>query len=438
MKWPFQKTETKSSISEAQLLHTEQHDYPSREWANFAKEGYQQNPTIFRCISLIATNAASIAPQVKVNGEVVENHQLINLLRRPNVDCGAKEFFIEAYSWALLTGNLFTEKTKVGKQVRELWNWQPYLFSIDRSSANPRIPAAYHWNKNGKKSRRWEVDPITGKSDMMHWGLFNPSQDDAFKGMSPMEPAASAGDQLNASNKWRYNLFKNDCRPSGILSTDLPVTSSDEKTLSQRLIEKAKSKFLILGGGLKWTQLALSPKDADFLEGSKYNKQEICEAFGVPTQLMGIEGSQTFANMEQAVLHLYNQTVLPLVDLYYSELSRWFTEDFGPIEICYNPDTIKALEPERRETLKMRLESPDLTVNEKRELLGYERIDEPDADTLFIDPNKLPMGMEVFTPDEMQAQQAAKSMMRIGMSRDEAETKALEMFGESKCHAPNA
>ena len=252
-------------------------------------------------------------------------------------------------------------------------------------------------------------------------------------GQSPMSAAASAGDQLNAANKWRHDLYKNDCRPSGLLSTDQPVTTADEKTLMKRLIEKAKSKILLLGGGLKWTQLGMTPKDADFLNGSKYNKQEICEVFGVATQLLGIEGSMTFANMEQAFIHLYNQTTLPLVDLYYSELSRWFQEDYPGVEVCYNRDTIKALEPERREAMKLKLESPAVTINEKREMMGLPKINEEDADTVFIDPNKLPIGMEVFTPDEMAAQDAAKSFMRMGMGRGEAETKALEMFSESKC-----
>ena len=140
--------------------------------------------------------------------------------------------------------------------------------------------------------------------------------------------------------------------------------------------------------------------------------------------------------MEQAVIHLYNQTVLPLLDLYFSELTRWFAHYYAGIEVCYNRDTIKALEPARQEALRAKLDSPVVTINEKREMLGLEPINETDADTVFIDPNKLPIGMDVFTPDEMVAQEAAKSMMRMGVPRGEAEIKALKMFSEEQCHAP--
>ena len=437
MKWPFSKTiETKSSVSEAQIMHGEQHDYAMQDWKAYSQEGYRLNPTIYRCINIIATNAATVTPIVKVNGERVENHPLELLLKRPNVDCGGVEFLVEAYSWALLTGNLFLEKLKVRNQVSELWNWEPYAFSIERSKINRRMPAAYVFGKGSASVRRWDVDPIKGTSEMMHWGLFNPSADEAFMGQSPLAAAASAGDQLNAANKWRYNLLKNDCRPSGVLSTDQPITTSDEKTLSQRLKEKAQSKFLLLGGGLKWQQLGLTPKDADHLAGSKFNKQEICEVFGVPIQILGIEGSQTFANMEQAILHLYNETVLPLVELYFSELNRWLAPEYGAgVEICYNENEIKALEPERKAALETRLNSDVLTINEKRDLLGYKALNEADADTLFIDPSKLPLGMDVFTSDEMATQEAAKSFMRMGLSRADAESKALDLFTERKCLA---
>ena len=68
-------------------------------------------------------------------------------------------------------------------------------------------------------------------------------------------------------------------------------------------------------------------------------------------------------------------------------------------------------------------------------MLGLEPINESDADTVFIDPNKLPLGMDVFTPDEVAAQDATKAFIKMGMGREDAETKAFEMFSENKCHA---
>lgn len=435
MQWPklFQK-EIKSSVSEAQILHPEHHDYAMQDWRSYAREGYAQNPTIFRCIDLIAKNAASITPKVKVRGIPMMDHPLTKLLDKPNIGCGGVEFRTEVFSWILLTGNVFTERLKAGQKVTELWNWQPYAMSIARSTINPLMPMAYKFNKDGMKQRRWDVDPTSGACDMMHWGLFNPSPDDAFIGLSPLSAAASAGDQLNASNKWRYDTFKNDCRPSGILSTEQAITPADHKTLTQTIKEKANSKFLLLGGGLKWQQLGLSAKDADYLAGSKFNKQEICEVFGVPPQLIGIEGSQTFANFEEARYGFWLTTVIPLMDLWYSEMNRWLAPLYGDnVEIYYDESEITALDYVRNKKVQMCLDSKVLSMNEKRELLGYEPSTEPDADALFVDPNLLPMGTDVFMQSEKPAQQAAQSFMKMGMSRADAETKAFEIFNERKC-----
>ena len=41
-------------------------------------------------------------------------------------------------------------------------------------------------------------------------------------------------------------------------------------------------------------------RDAEFLGGKNIKQKDVCEALGVPTQLIGIDGSQTYANYEQA------------------------------------------------------------------------------------------------------------------------------------------
>jgi len=420
---PFKK-EVKSSVGVAQMVGNDQHEYSMRGLEKFADEGYGLNPTIFSCISLIAKNAASITPKVKVNGEPVEGHPLELLLDMPNADCGGVEFRTEAFSWILLTGNVFCEIVKSMKD--ELWHWQPYDMSIDKG--RDRMPLRYVFNQNGPSKKVWDVD----KKEMMHWGLFNPSPKSAFMGMSPLQAAASSGDQLNAANKWRYNLYKNDCRPAGILSTDLPISDADHKTLRQRLLNFVKEKtesFLLLGGGLKWQQLGMSPKDADFLLGSKFNKLEICEVFGVPPQLLGIEGSQTFANFEEARYAFWLNTVIPLLDLYYSELNRWLAVRFGQnVEIYYDESEITALDYVKAKKNEAALNSGVLTMNEKRALLGYPLRDEPEADEVMIDSGAIPLGFDVFTAQEQDMKELAGSMKKMGVK--DYEQKAFDALND--------
>ena len=52
-------------------------------------------------------------------------------------------------------------------------------------------------------------------------------------------------------------------------------------------------------------------RDAEFLGGKGIKQKDICEALGVPIQLIGIEGSQTYANYEQARAAFYEDRAIP-------------------------------------------------------------------------------------------------------------------------------
>lgn len=159
---------------------------------------------------------------------------------------------------------------------------------------------------------------------------------------------------------------------------------------------------MLLGGGLKWQQVAMSPQDMDWLQGTKLLAQEIASVYRVPTQLLGIEGSQTYANFAEAKIAFYTQAVLPLMDLYVSEINRFLGGDFEGATVCYQSEDIEALEPLRAEKRAELLRTDVLTINEKRELLGYEPREEGEANMLFVQPNDIPLD-DTFADDEDEA-----------------------------------
>ena len=438
MKNPFAALfQTKSAITSGQNFSLNNFAYSLDSLEAYAREGYGVNPTVYSCVSKIATNAANVKPSVKVNGEKVDDHPLLDLLAQPNIDQGGVEFRTAAISWYVLMGNSFIEKQQISSDKIELWNWKPFNMSIAASLKNPRMAAKYVDGKNTANPTVWDVDPITGASDLLHWRTFNPDPEAKFFGQATTKAAASSADQMNAADKWRYNTFKNDCSPSGILSTEQDINTKQRQELSKDLNDKSGSKsakkFLLLGGGLKWQQLAQTAKDVDWLLGTKLTKQEVAEVFGVPTQLLGIEGSQTYANYEEARMAFYVETVLPILNLFASELTRWLAPIYGDdVEICYDENDIQALAPMKNEKDTMLLNSQVLTINEKRAVLGYEASVEPDADQIFIDSSKIPLGMDLFTDEEKDIEAVAKSFIKVGFKREEAMQKAFDLIEERK------
>ncbi|MCK5556260.1 MAG: phage portal protein, partial [Alphaproteobacteria bacterium] len=123
-----------------------------------------------------------------------------------------------------------------------------------------------------------------------------------------------------------------------------------------------------------------SPKDMDWLAGKDVSAREIALAFNVPAQLIGINGSLTFSNFEQARLSLFEDAVLPLLDHVKDEINNWLTPQFGDdLAIEYDADKIDALAP-RREKVWERMSKADfMTINEKRSALGFPPLAEGDV-----------------------------------------------------------
>jgi HK97 family phage portal protein len=130
--------------------------------------------------------------------------------------------------------------------------------------------------------------------------------------------------------------------------------------------------MMILEGEFDWKEMGLSPKDLDFLEGKNTSAREISQAFGVPPMLVGINGDATFANYKEARFHLWEDTIIPLLELILGEFNLWMSSFFGPhLKLTYDTDAIPALVA-RREAKWAKIMAADfLTINEKRQAVGY-------------------------------------------------------------------
>ena len=430
----------KASLGSSRFVNGGAHAWSMVGQKDYAIEGYGANPTVFACINLLATSFARVPLKVRnEEGEHLVDSAYQKLINFPNPDEGGVEFRIAQATWELLLGNCFTEKLVSNGVPTELWNWQPYQMSI-ASMKGARMPSSYIYRKGLDGQRIWDVNNITGLSDMLHWRSFNPSPDDSSLGMSPLQAAAYAADSYNSAQKWRYNQIKNGGVLDGILSPKSPesMTREQKQELESSIQEKfsgAENSGRKLGVSTKemtFTSLGSSLRDAEWLGGTKLNKQEITEVYKVPGQLIGIEGSQTYANFEQALKALFYFGVIPMLDLYVSEMNRWLGPSFPGETLTYDKADIDALEPDRAQRRKDKQDSGAYSINEIREEYGDEARDEPEADEILTDPSKIPLGMDAFSGLSSTASDVAKSLMRAGVPRSEAESKAMEWLYDSK------
>ncbi len=354
-----------------------------RDYTQFAQEAYIKNVIAHRAIDMVSTAASSIRFELySINSRGVrkeeKSHQILQILKKPNPNCATSDFFQALYNYYQISGNAFIQA--VG--AKDLPPSELHLLRPDRISiiaGKGALPEGYRYTV-GNQTRDFPVDKITGRSRILHIRKFNPLND--WYGLSSVEAAAYSIDQHNQSGAWNQSLLQNGARPSGALvvrgDVGGGVLSADQYSRVKQQIDEQFSgpanagRPLLLEGGLDWKEMSMTPKDMDFVEAKHSSARDIALAFGVPPQLLGIPGDNTYSNLQEARLALWEQTVVPLVQRTIDNLNNWLIPFFGAgLELVPDTDNITALAVSNQ-TIWDRVEKASfLSENEKRIAVGY-------------------------------------------------------------------
>lgn len=256
-----------------------------------------------------------------------------------------------------------------------------YILRPDRMRVQPGrnvFPAAYEYTVEGHK-RRIPVDPQTGQSAVLHIKNFHPQQD--WYGLSPLQAAALSIRQHRAISCHNLALMENGGRPSGALmikpdTQSAPLDDAARQDLKSQLMESYAGadnagRMMVLEGDMDWKSMSLTPNDMDFGAAKNMAAREIAQAYGVPPMLVGVPGDATFANYREARFHLWEDTILPLLNVILSEVNRWFFPPNSAYRFTYDVDQISAMAL-RRDPIWQRLKDADfLTEDEKRAAVGF-------------------------------------------------------------------
>jgi HK97 family phage portal protein len=224
--------------------------------------------------------------------------------------------------------------------------------------------------------------------------MFNPLDD--WYGMSPVEASAYSIDQHNEAMQWMQALLQNSARPSGAMVMGNNETLSDEafNRLKSQIDEQYSGsrnagRPMMLEGGLDWKPMGLSPTDMGIIEAKNAAARDIALGFGVPPQLLGIPGDNTYSNYAEARLAFWEDTVVPLLDWVAQDWSEWLTG--GELMLKPDLDQIPAIVEKRQTLWDMADRATDLTINERRELKGYKPIEGGDA--LLVNSSQISLDM---------------------------------------------
>ncbi|MFN3888989.1 MAG: phage portal protein [Beijerinckiaceae bacterium] len=347
--------------------------WTARTGEDLTRQGYERNAIVYRCVRLIAENAASIPWLVYENGADDDTHPLARLIARPNPMEPGPAFLESVFSNLALFGNAYVEAVAADDSPRELYSLRPDRMGV---APGPRgWPAAFEY-RIGADVVRYSVEP-DGRSPILHLKLFHPLDD--HYGFAPISAAQTSLDVHNAASAWSKALLDNSARPSGAL-----VYAGADGALSDEQFERLKAELdenfsgprnagrpLLLEGGLDWKPLSLSPKDMDFAQAKHDAAREIALAFGVPPLLLGLPGDNTYANYTEANRAFWRQTIIPLVQRTQKSFEAWLSHEWPDVTLAADLDQLDALASEREAEWRRLAAATFLTEDEKRAAAGY-------------------------------------------------------------------
>lgn len=413
----------------------------------YAKEGYQENAIVYRCVNEIANGAATIPFKVFDGDIELERHPLISLLQRPNPMQANVEYFQALYSFLLLSGNSYALSSGVNQVPTELYLLRPDRVEIEGSDTT--IPKSYKYKINNQVVAKYEADPVTGQSEVKHFKMWNPLDD--YLGCSPLMAAAVDLDQHNMIAKHNIGLLNNGARPSGAivfkpqddLGNSMMLTDGQREQVQRDLEsrftgQKNAGRPMLLEGDFDWKEMAMSPRDMDFLQNKNMAAKDIALCFGVPSQLIGIPDAQTYANVQEARLALYEETIIPLAKRVQSDLNEWLSPSFGDdIRIEYDIDQIPAMTERRRrvyENVTNAVAQGIISRNEARERLGLEPIS--GGDEVYIAANLFPLGgPDIETSEDEDPEDAGKEAYGDWEAKEEVDTDTFTTRAEASARA---
>jgi HK97 family phage portal protein len=351
--------------------------WSDRSYKAFSEEAYRRNVIAFRSIQAVADAVASVPWTAWRANQELETHPILDLINNPNPRDSKSQYLHQKVGFLFLSGNSYEEHVEQSGAIRELYQLRPDRMKI--------IPGPYGFAQGyeytvGQRKVRFEVDPVTLRGPVRHLKLFNPTDD--WYGLSPIEAGAYAVDTHNAAGAWMQSLLQNSARPSGALVV------KDDKTLGDDEFNRLKTQLddqysgaanagrpMLLEGGLDWKEMGLSPSDMALIETKLSSARDVALAIGVPPQLLGIPGDNTYSNYQEARLAFWEDTVMPLVNMIADDWNASLGEAFGGVMLKPDFDQIPAIVEKKRAQWDMLDKTTSLTLNEKREAMGYEPVD---------------------------------------------------------------
>lgn len=251
---------------------------------------------VWACIRLLADNVSGLpvdafrrGPQVRIEVDPAPA-----LVQTPSAIVSRSTWLYQQMVSLLLRGNAYGIKTQIGSD-----GWATKIEIV-----HPDSVKVVQKNQLSPPDYLFANKPIA-RELVYHVSAFNVPG--SVQGLAPIAYAASTLGMGLASEKYGAELMAGDGHPSAVVSSDQVLDATTATAVKERFIAGTSdgSHLAVLGAGLKYERMQLTPEEAQFLENRNATAIDACRFFGVPPEMIGASTSGsglTYANREQRAL----------------------------------------------------------------------------------------------------------------------------------------
>jgi HK97 family phage portal protein len=339
-------------------------------------EAFGRNPLVYMIISKISVKESSL-PRIVVdsNGDIVENSQIADILRKPNSTQFELDFRETVDQSLLATGNCFVWSREIVGMGFDLIVLQTENVDINVDAQGIVTSYTYRLNDN---------ETNIAPDDMLHIktsNIVNTKETQLYYGLSPLEAAFKVVQSSEEIFEAEAAIFKNR-GIIGILTneTDVPLLSKDRNALQDNLNNEigGAEKFNrvhLSNSKLKYLQMGMSPTDLKLIDGILNKLRILASVYGLNSILFNDQTASTFDNVAEANRSAHIDVYIPLGKKIDQNLSAFLSNKLGVDEriiIDENKiDVLKQINKDLSDAVVEQARELIITREEARDTLGY-------------------------------------------------------------------
>jgi HK97 family phage portal protein len=345
-----------------------------------------QVSAVWACVKLLSETVSSLPLNIyEKDRKLVANdfyfQSFIN--HKPNRYQTRQEFFETMMLNLTLHGNAYARITRINGKIINL---MPLMSAqVEVNLANDGSIVYQYTSDNSVE--------FLAEQSVWHIKLYG----NGIIGKSPLAFGRNMVGIAQAAEKTVTRIYTNGGKRSGVLVLDKLLTSAQRDQVRENfssLTTSTDERLLVLEMGMKFDPIAMSPQDIELLSSRKFQLEEICRWFGVPSILVNDTSGSTAwgSGIEQLVSGFYKLNLRPYLERFEASIdANLLTESERKIyrsEFDFE-GLLRSDFKSRLEGYRTAIAGSILTPNEVRKLENWDAL--AGGDSLLSQVNMTPL-----------------------------------------------